>query len=181
MNWKEQLLKFEQSKDWRSAIDLLQTIIRENSSSIDAYLSMNYLLMNLLVEEDYNSDEYDYYTNLLKKYFVESYAKFSQIPEYLFFIGKIACISEWYFDIKFEEAQRMMKKAAVLEPENVLYRWAIYSDFDMRDSGNKEKVMLYAKEALRDETVTGVLNAKGSLGKYLEDTLTFWANDDVSK
>lgn len=179
MNWKAQLLKFEQGKDWRSAIDLLQTIISENNSSIDAYLSMNYLLMNLLVEEDYNADEYGYYTDLLKKYFVESYTKFSQTPAYLFFIGKIAGMSEWYFDIKIEEAQRMMKKAAVLNPKNVLYRWANYSDLDMRDAGNKEKMMLYAKQALCDPTVMEELNAKGSLGKYLEDALTFWGNYDI--
>lgn len=181
MDWKEQLLKFEKSKDWRSAIDLLQTIISGNSSNIDAYLSMNYLLMNLLVEEDYNSDEFDYYARLLKKYFMESYAKFPQIPEYLFFIGKISCMSEWYFDIKIEDAQRMIKKAAFLDPENVLYRWGNYSDLDMRDSGNKEKIILYAKQALCDPAVTGALNAKGSLGKYLEDTLIFWANDGITR
>ena len=68
MNWKEQLSKLEQSKDWKSAIALMQETINQNSSSIDAYLSMNYLLMNLLVEEQYDPNDHNYYAGLLKKY-----------------------------------------------------------------------------------------------------------------
>ena len=54
MNWKEHLLKLEQRKDWKSAIALMENIIDSNGTNVDAYLSINYLLMNLLVEENYN-------------------------------------------------------------------------------------------------------------------------------
>lgn len=63
----------------------MQETINQNSSSIDPYLSMNYLLMNLLVEEQYNPNDHDYYAGLLKQYFIESYAKFSNNPEYLLY------------------------------------------------------------------------------------------------
>jgi hypothetical protein len=176
MNWKEQLVKLEQSKDWASAISLMQKTINQDSGSIDAYLSMNYLLMNLLVEEQYDPNDHDYYAGLLKKYFVESYAKFSDIPEYLFYIGRIACISEWYFDIEIEEAKSMMKRALELKPDNMLYRWADYSDLDMRKASNKEKMMLYAKKALSEPGVERELKSKGTLGKYLLDSLGYWSN-----
>lgn len=78
MNWKAQLSKLEQGKNRKSAIALMQETINQNSNSMDAYLSMNYLLMNLLVEEQYDPNDHDYYAGLLKKYFIESYAKFSQ-------------------------------------------------------------------------------------------------------
>ena len=84
MNWEEQLAKLEQRKDWKSAIVLMQETINQNSNSVDAYLIMNYLLMNLLVEEQYEPNDHNYYAGLLKKYFIESYAKFSDNPEYLF-------------------------------------------------------------------------------------------------
>lgn len=176
MNWKEKLSKLEQRKDWKSAISLMQETIKQNTSSIDAYLSMNYLLMNLLVEEQYDLNDHDYYEGLLKKYFVESYAKFSNNPEYLFYIGQIASISEWYFDIEIEEAQSMMKKASELEPDSILYKWANYSGLDTRDQAKKEKIILYAKQALFEPEVKEELKSKGALGKYLWDSLEYWSS-----
>ena len=120
----------------------MQDTISENDSNVDAYLSMNYLLMNILVEEQYDPNDHDYYAGLLKKYFIESYAKFSNNPEYLFYIGQIACLSEWYFDIEIEEAQSMMIKASEFESGNILYKWANYSDLDMRELYNKEKIIV---------------------------------------
>lgn len=176
MNWKKHLIELEHSKDWRSAIALMQDTISKNSGSINAYLSMNYLLMNLLVEEQYDPNDHDYYAGLLKKYFIESYSKFSNNPEYLFYIGKIACMSEWYFDIEIEEAQSMMKKASGFKPDNILYKWANYSGLDMRESHNKEKMILYAKQALSEPEVKEELKSKGALGKYLWDSLEYWGN-----
>lgn len=176
MSWKESLFKFEQNKDWKSAINLLQETINQNNSCVDAYLSINYLLMNLLVEEQYNFNEHDYYAELLKKYFLESYTKFSNNPEYLFYIGQIACISEWYFGIEIEEVQKIMKKALELEPDNILYKWAEYSDLDMRKSCNKEKMIKYAKQTLSNSIVRKELKSKGALGKYLWNSLEYWSN-----
>lgn len=138
MNWRQLLLRSEQNKDWKSAITLMRNIINKDNTNIDAYLRINYLLMNILVEEHCNLSKHDYYAGLLNMYFIESYSKFSNNPEYLFFMGKIACMSEWYVGISIEEAQNMMKKARKLEPNNVLYEWADYSDLDMRDSYNRE-------------------------------------------
>jgi len=179
MNWKEKLSKIEQSKDWKSAITLMQNTISENDSSLDAYLSISYLLMNLLVEEQYDPNDHDYYAGLLKKYFIESYAKFSKNPEYLFYIGQIACISEWYFDIEIEEAQSMMKKASEFEPNNILYNWANFSNLDMRDSQNKGKMISYAKKALSEPKVKEELKSKGALGNYLLNSLEYWDKEEI--
>lgn len=181
MNWQEQLSKLEQDKNWKSAIALMQETINQNSNSMDAYLSMNYLLMNLLVEEQYDPNDHDYYAGLLKKYFIESYSKFSNNPEYLFYIGQIACMSEWYFDIDIEEAQSMMKKASEIKPDNILYKWANYSDLDMRESSNKEKMILYAKKTLSESGVKRDLKSKGALGKYLWDSLEYWSKEEIIK
>ncbi len=180
MNWKKQLSKFEESKDWISSINFIQRIIENDSNNLDAYLSMNYLLMNLLVEEQYDIDDHDYYAGLLKKYFIESYAKFSNNAEYLFYIGKIACISEWYFDIDIEEAKSMVKKASQLEPNNFLYKWADYDDLDFCKSGDKNKMIVYAKQALSHPEVKRNLESKGSLGKYLWNSLTFWSKEKIT-
>ncbi len=179
MNWKEQLSKLEQSKDWKSAIALMQETINQNSNSIDAYLSMNYLLMNLLVEEQYDFNDHDYYAELLKKYFIESYVKFSNNPEYLFYIGQIARISEWYYDIEIEEALDMMKRASELEPNNILYNWANFSSLDMRDSQNKRKMISYAKQVLSEPKIKEKLIHKGALGNYLLNSLEYWDKEEI--
>lgn len=179
MSWKENLSGIEQSKDWKSSIALMQETISKNDSSVDAYLSMNYLLMN--VEEQYDPKDHDYYAGLLKKYFIESYAKFSDNPEYLFCIGRIACISEWYFDIEIEEAQSMMKRASELNPDNMLYKWANYSDLDMREASNREKMILYATQTLSEPSVERELKSKGALGKYLLDSLEYWSREKITK
>lgn len=179
MNWKKHLLKFEQSKNWKSAISLLQETISKNSHDVDAYLSINYLLMNLLVEERYNPNDHNYYAGLLKLYFIESYAKFFNNPKYLFYIGQIACISEWYYDIEIEEAHSMMKKALELEPDNILYKWANFNNLDMRESQNKEKMILFARQALSEPKVKEELNTIGALGKYLLNSLEYWSKENT--
>ena len=54
MLWQEQLKKLEDAQQWDFAVDLMQEVIAKNPDDMDAYMSMNYLFMNLLVEEDYN-------------------------------------------------------------------------------------------------------------------------------
>ena len=97
--WKEQLAKYEETKDWDAALKLMQKVIEDDSDNIDAYLLTDYLLMNLLVEEEYEFAKTDYYSGLLKRYFNESYVKFSQEPEYLFYTAITASMSEWFMGI----------------------------------------------------------------------------------
>lgn len=182
MNWKEQLVNLEQSKNWKPAIELLQKTINDDTNNIDAYLSMNYLLMNLLVEEDYNSSEHDYYAGLLKKYFLESYSKFSISPEYLFYTGIIAHISEWYFDIDIEEAKAMLKEALHLEPENILYKWGYFTYLDMSSRDNKKQGITYAVEILTENyPVKEMLKSKGTLGKYILEIMEHWSRNEITE
>lgn len=85
MTWQKILRKLEQNKEWDNAIEFMQNVVKENPDNVDVYLRINYLLMNLLVEEDYDRTKHDYYAALLKKYFDESYAKFFLNPEYLYY------------------------------------------------------------------------------------------------
>ncbi len=172
-DWKEQLNRYEVSKDWACAIKLMKKVIRKNPNDIDAYLFMCYLLINILAEENYDVKKRDWYAQLLKKYYYDSYAKFNQNPEYLFYIGKMACMAEWYFDSDMESLQSMMKKAAYLDPNNPLYQWAHFMDFgiDIKETSN------YAKRAVSDPIVISMLKKKGALGSYILGLLYFWVNE----
>ncbi|NTW21571.1 MAG: hypothetical protein HGA42_19255, partial [Nostocales cyanobacterium W4_Combined_metabat2_030] len=68
MNWKEQLDNLQDSKQWKSAIDLIVKTINNNSEDVEGYIRIIYLLHNILLEEDYLEEEHDPMANLLRKY-----------------------------------------------------------------------------------------------------------------
>ena len=165
MSWKEQLSEYEKNKEWREAIHLLEKIIEENDSKSEPFVRMIYLLHNLLVEEDYKSYglNHDYLANLLLKYFQESFHKFENDAEYLFFIGIILHIAEWYFgqdDVQL--AFQMQKKAMELEPQNTLFEFS----YNFSISNNSVAIRL-ATELLNNSTKLQWLESKGFPGQYV--------------
>ncbi len=176
MHWKQKLGTLEKQKKWDAAIELMIHVIDENSGSIDPYIYMNYLLMNLLVEEDYDNDKYSYYKLLIKKYFDESYAKFSDNAEYLFFTASTALMSEWHFDIDVKDYDAMFKKALVLEPDNLLYQDYYYTMLDKTIPSNKKAAVEYAKKILEPKSsIQIILNSKGAIGERLLGLMTNWS------
>ena len=181
MSWKNQLKKLENKKEWDAAIQYIQNIIVENPNDLDAYLSINYLLMNLLVEEDYDRIKHDYYAALTKKYFDESYAKFSNNPEYLFYIARIAVMSEWYFGLEMKDAEEMLQKSMLLAPQNVLYKFTYYGDLKKQNLENRSEIIYYAQLILQPQSpIKTILETKGSLGEYLLDIMMNWSKNSLS-
>ncbi len=178
VNWKEPFQKLENTQQWDAAIDLMQEIIADNTSDIDAYIAMIYLLMNLLVEEDHDESKHDYYEALLKHYFDISYAKFTEVPEYLFFIGIVAHMSEWYLGIDIEEAKDMLKKARDKENENALYNWGYYVYLDTSNEENQKLAEPFASQVLNGEQpYHNFLISKGSVGEYISEIMRNWLNN----
>ena len=137
MNWKEELSKIESNfgyhkkMDWKPAVKLVKNFIEKYPNDMEVYIRVIYLIHNILVEEDYPDDAHDEMADLLKNYFEKSYILFSENTEYLFFIGKILYIAEWYFGLDDDSkpmtdrlACKMQKKAMDEEPGNILYEWA---------------------------------------------------------
>lgn len=170
-----QLLRFEQAKNWDAAIELLQGAIASHPHDIDIYIAMNYLLMNLLVEEQYDSTKHDEYAALAKKYFDESYSRFSENPEYLFFTGITAVMSEWYFGITVDDYKFMLNKAMILAPDNPIYQRTYYIQLDESDPKNRKPLIDYANTILHDDWIRNILENKGAVGQYLLDIMTNWS------
>ncbi|MDR0604220.1 MAG: hypothetical protein LBG80_07975 [Bacteroidales bacterium] len=131
MNWKEQLSEIEkhfghhEERDWKPAVELVKNLMEKYPDDADVYIRAIYLIHNILVEEDYPSNEHDEMANLLKQIFDKSCAMFSDNAEYLFFVGKILHIAEWYFGLDDDKlAVKMQKTAMDKEQGNLLYEWA---------------------------------------------------------
>ena len=131
MNWEKQILKIEEEfgfhkeKNWKPVIDSVNKLLTEYPDDVELYIRAIYLLHNILVEEEYPNEEQNKMTHLLQKWFNQSKEKFSENAAYLFFIGKILHIAEWYFGLEDTElALEFQKKAMQKEPDNLLYEWA---------------------------------------------------------
>ena len=177
MDWKEQLAILEHTKQWDNAIDFMKIVVKDNPDDIDAYLFMNYLLINLLVEEEYNfAKNHDYYAQLAKHYFDESNAKFSENPAYLYYSARMAVMSPWYFNIDSNDIENMMQKAMKLAPDNLVYKWRYYFDLEDNYSQNKDEIVTYSKLILsEDSLIQKELKTKGALGEYILNMMTNWA------
>lgn len=180
MNWKKQLRKLEKVKQWDEAIAFMERVIKENPNDKDAYIFMNYLLMNLLIEEDCDNSKLNKYSALTKWYFDESYAKFSEDPEYLYITGKIAVMGEWYFGIEQEDYLAMIEKAHKLDPQNPLYNEQYY--YNLRKINHKDpRLVTYAKIILKENSpIKKQLSKKGAVGEYLLEIKKWWANSVLS-
>lgn len=175
MNWKEVLKKLEREQFWDEAIEYMQKIIDQYPNDLDAYLAINYLIMNILVEEDYDETKHDYYASLLKQYFDESWEKFSNNAEYLFFIGYISVMSPWYFGLDWEDPEKLLMKSFDIDNLNILYKWVIYSKKSFHDFNKKKE---YAKLILKDNSPIKIkLKEKGSLGDRILLYMHMWAKE----
>lgn len=182
MTWQKKLRILEQRKQWNLAIELMEDIIAHEPDNLDAYLSISYLLMNLLVEEDCDITQHDRYEYLAKKYYDESYKKFSHDPKYLFYIGKIAGISEWFFGLSTTEYKKLLQDALRLDPDNILYQWGYYSFLDRTDRENRKKICEYALTVLDPNSpIPNMLPTDIALGKYLLEMITYWSEDMLER
>ena len=168
MHWKEQLKKLEDAKTWDAAITLMQDVIERNPADVDAYTRAIYLLHDVLLEHNYPMDKRPPLQALLTHYFELSQKMFSDNAEYLFFVGKIIYIAEWYFGldddlkpIQEKAAFKMQKKAFEMEKENALFECTYR--FSLHDPRANE----LAKQALCDPKKVEWLESKGYPGEYV--------------
>jgi hypothetical protein len=177
MEWKEQLEALEKAKDWDFAIAFMENVITQNRNDMDAYIFLNFRLMYLLVESyPYpEKSKVDYYEALAKKYFKESYAKFSNNPEYLYYTGQTAVMSEWFFGLTTEERERIISKAEAEYPEyppiKFIYYWSVFR----KDQKNKEALEYAGLTLSQDSPVKKVFETKGAIGEYLWGIYTYLA------
>jgi hypothetical protein len=154
--------------DWKPIIEFVKNLVAEYPNEKDVYIRAIYLIHNILVEEEYPKEDHDEMDNLLKEYFDESYKRFSNNAEYLFFIGKILHIAEWYFGLENTNlAVELQKKAMDMEHENLLYEWAyrLSQSNDLVEGYLANQLIEYDKEKIK------WLKSKGFPGYYILEHL----------
>ena len=175
---KNALINIDHEQDIDKLVDSFE-IAQEKD--LDAYLRISFLLLDFLVNSQYTEKEHNYYAGVLKKYFLESYQKYLHCPEYLFYIGFISSMAEWYFDMNIEEVRYMIKEAEQLEPQNILYKWGYYFIIDQRNEINTILKHQLSKQILENKSLIKGIRRKGLLGMYLEGMIqyTYKSTSDI--
>lgn len=178
MNWREELEALERDKRWGDAMALMEKISGEPPPDAEAYVRAIYLLLNLLLEEDYDAHDlaHDDLAARLQRYFDHSYGMFNDNPEYLFFIGYFMGLAEWYFgQDTLELSHRMLRKATEIAPDNVLYDWAYKF---VSGDGAADRL---AGRLTSNAEVMKWLESKGAPGAYMINVIRACSENRVDK
>lgn len=174
MYWKDEISEIERDfglhkeKDWKPGIALVNELLTQYPDNVELSIRAIYLLHNILLEEEYPNEDQDGMIDMLKKWFSESKKNFSENAEYLFFIGKILHIAEWYFGLKNNRlALRFQKKAMEKEPGNLLYEWA----YRLSCTGDVIEGYLAHQLITNDKDKIKWLKSKGFPGEYMLEHL----------
>lgn len=176
MNWKLQLEAHEANRQWRDAVVLMEQTIEQCPDDAEAWVRIIFLLHNILLEvhsREYESQglKHEELAAKLLHYFNESSVRFKENPEFLFFVGMILPIAEWYFGQKSGDktlADEMRRKAETLEPTNRLYRWA--ADAVLPGEASMRHTVATSREILNEDgPEVAWLMTKGFPGQYVLD------------
>jgi hypothetical protein len=161
--------EFETAGHWKEAYECLPEMLRANSENAEAWVRALYFLHNLVLEVMGVQDTgvfYDEAKDRLLDYFRQANAKFSDNAEYLFFMGIIGHVAEYYWgedDDAF--AWEMSRKAFKIETSNKLYEWG---SLDVRQNKKDcERKVLLSQEMLANSSEKAWLQSKGFPGQYV--------------
>lgn len=183
MDWKEQVKYLEQEGSFDVAIFVLEKEIKKSPDNLDAYIFLLYRFMDLFLENvcywansqdplrEIKSEYYDekkwQYVPSVQKCFDESYARFADNPEYLYYASKIVIQFYWYIDLKVDDTliDAMYEKAKVSGYNSVLEQ----------KYPNDPNNIIWATNILNDPSIQEQLATKGAAAEYVFGGEVSWA------
>ncbi|MCM1501402.1 MAG: hypothetical protein NC115_01890 [Bacteroidales bacterium] len=165
MNWKEELNFLFDTEDWDSAMAMMPDVLVRENYSIDAYLNYTYLLQMVVGYSDKDINERERIGDMIYPIFVEAMERYSENAEYLFWQGLMAYWTEWHFKMDTPDVVDMMMKAHRMEPDNKLYRWAIF--VLPENSHDYVSMNLLSHEILEDKELVNIILSKGPVGEHV--------------
>jgi len=176
MQWRKQVTQLEQEGNFDIAIFLLEKVIKENPSEMDAYIFLLYRFMDSFLEntcywanskdplrkikeEYYEEKIWHSYRTRAQTCFDESYAKFFDNPEYLYYASRILLHAYDFIGLNIKESllENMYQKAKTLGYNRLVE--AGYS--------HKPDDVLWAKKILDDSSIREQLASKGAAAQYV--------------
>lgn len=171
MKSNDEILLIEETRDWRGAVYFLE---KNEADDLRAYLRMTFVLLDFLADGQYVEEEEDFVFPKIKYFFDKANLKHSDNSEFLFFLGIMIYIGEWYFGMdNVDQAKSMLEKAKDIDPNNVLYEWGYYSRTDQRLEVNTDLKYELSGRVLNDSLIIDDLKGLGLLGVYVHGILEY--------
>lgn len=156
-----------------------EKVLEQNKVDVNPWIHFLFDAWYIIMRPDYDHLPINKEDLQLKltKYFKEAYNLFFNNARFLFYIGFPATISFWYFidendgDKGDKFAFGMLRRAFLLEPDNVIYEWGntsadIYFNKDERNS-LREKYKMLTKEVKGSNKWID----EGFIGDYFRETV----------
>lgn len=176
MNWKEQVAKLDLEGNFDITIFLLEKVIEENPTDIDAYIILLHRFMDSFLEnscywanskdplrqikQEYCEDKiWHGYTQRAQKCFDESYARFSDNSEYLYYTSRLLLHAYDFMCLNIEENLliSMYEKAKA----------SGYNSLIEQGYPKKENDVEWATRILNDPSIQKQLATKGAAAEYV--------------
>jgi len=177
MTWREQVVQLEFEGNFDIAVFLLEKVIRDSPDEMDAYIVLLHRFMDSCLEnpcywsnvskdplkkikEEYYEDKINKdYRKRAQKCFDESYARFSDNPEYLYYISRLLLHAYDFMCLNVKESLLvdMYHKA-----KNLGYNALVEAGYS-----TKVNDTAWAKKILDDPSIQKQLATKGAAAHYV--------------
>lgn len=171
MESQDDAMNLRKTRPWEEVLSSLKKTADNSPDSPRPHIEAICFLVDLLLEGpsegriDFVRDA-DEVASEIKSFFDFSRERFGRNAEYLFFVGYLISLTDWYFDEDtLETARQMEKSASELEPENDLYRWGYLMSIRDRSAENLAARILSQPERIK------WLESKGCAGAQIRETL----------
>jgi hypothetical protein len=177
MNWREQVAQLEHEGNFDITIFLLEEVIQEYPEEMDAYIILLHRFMDSILEnpcywsntskdplrkikEEYCEDKIKHdYRERAQHCFDESYARFSDNPEYLYYASRLLLHAYDFMCLNVKESLliSMYEKAKA----------SGYNSLIEQGYPKKEHDVEWAKRILNNPSIQEQLATKGAAAKYV--------------
>lgn len=150
--------------DWMPRIGHVVAIGLDNIDNVEVAVRVLYFLHNCVLEEEHTESEHDSMHRLLESMFRLYNNRFMDNAYYLYFLGCILNVAEWYFGLDDTDvAEQFQRKAAELEPGNILYYYGTLQSPVQQAEGNKIACDIINNR----KDIVAWLQGRGFPGKYV--------------
>ncbi|MBS1986912.1 hypothetical protein JST99_03205 [Candidatus Dependentiae bacterium] len=191
MHWKQQVQLLEQEASFDIAIFLLEKVVKNNPNDVDAYIFLLFRLREMWLEgsvywcnvskdplrdvkKEYYASKRDNYMAAAEKYFAESYHRFSENPEYLYYAAHILGHIAWYFGASDDLQSDLELRAVRMRYNAVLNMIDYYKELYDKEPNNVD-VIKYAASIVNDPSLQEQLATKGAAAEYVIGGEVSWA------
>lgn len=177
MNWREQVAQVEHEGNFDIAVFLLEKVIQEDLDEMDAYIILLHRFMDSILEnpcywsntskdplrkikEEYCEGKIEHdYRERAQHCFDESYARFSDNPEYLYYASRLLLHAYDFMGLNVKESLllSMYEKAKASGYNSLVEQGYPQKEYDVE----------WARRILNDPSIQGQLATKGAAAKYV--------------